>query len=91
MQTKIAYKVLSEIKEDCVLPLECKEVVFTRMIVDNIDRTEETWSGEFSQSMKEKSLTHSLLYISYISYENTKFATEVTEFELSLEIYLAIR
>ena len=66
METEIAYKVLSEIKEGCVLPSECKEVVFTRMIVDNIDRTEETLSGEFSQSMKEKCLTHSLLYIIYL-------------------------
>ena len=91
METENAYKVLSEMKEDCVLPLECKEEVFTMMIADNIDRNEELLSGKFSQNMKGKSLTYSLLYISYIFDDNTKFATEVAKFEFSLEIYLAIR
>ena len=63
METENAYKVLSEMKEDCVLPLECKEKVFTMMIADNIDRNEEFLSGQFSQNMKGKSLTYSLLYI----------------------------
>ena len=48
-------------KEDCVLPPECKKGVFTVMIADNIDRNEETLSREFSQNMKGKSLTYSLL------------------------------
>ena len=57
METENAYKVLSKIKEDCVLPPECKEGVFTMMIADNINRNEETLSGEFSQNMKGKRLT----------------------------------
>ena len=61
METENAYKVLSEMKEDCVLPPECKEGVFTMMIADNINRNKETLSGEFSQNMKGKSLIHSLL------------------------------
>ena len=81
METENAYKVLSEMKQDCVLPTECKEGVFTMMIAGNMDRKEETLSGEFSQNMKGKSLTHSLLQISYISDENKKFATEVAKFE----------
>ena len=60
IETKNAYKVLSEMKEDCVLPPECKDGVFTMMIADNIDRNEEIFSGELSQNMKGKSLTHSL-------------------------------
>ena len=36
METENAYKVLSKIKENCVLPPECKEGVFTMMIADNI-------------------------------------------------------
>ena len=51
-------------------------------IADKLDRKEETFSSEFSQNMKGKSLTHSLQYI---------FATEVAKFEFSLEIYLSIR
>ena len=35
METENAL-VLSEMKEDCVLPPECKEGVFTVMIADNI-------------------------------------------------------
>ena len=42
METENAYKVQSEMEEDCVLPPECKEGVFTMMIADNIDRNEET-------------------------------------------------
>ena len=61
METENAYKVLSETKEVCVLPPECKQGVFTMMTADNIDRNEETLSGEFSQNMKGKSLTHSVL------------------------------
>ena len=33
-----AYKGLNEMKEDCVLPPECKEGVFTMMIADNIEK-----------------------------------------------------
>ena len=55
MQNENAYKVLSEMKEDCVLPPECKEGVFTIMIADNIDRNEETLSGGFSQTVNGKS------------------------------------
>ena len=91
IETENAYKVLSEMKEDCVLPPECKDGVFTMMIADNIDRNEEIFSGEFSQNMKGKSLTHSLLQISHTSSENRKLATEVAKSEFSLEIYLAIR
>ena len=61
METENAYKKRSEMKEACVLPPECKEEVFTRRIANNIDRNEETLSGEFSQNMKGKSLTHLLL------------------------------
>ena len=61
IETENAYKVLSEMKEDYVLPPECKDGVFTMMIADNIDRNEEIFSGEFSQNIKGKSLTHSLL------------------------------
>ena len=61
------------------------------MTADIIDRNEGTLSGEFSQNMKGKSLTHLLLQISCISNGNTKFATEVAKFKFSLEIYLAIR
>ena len=53
METENAYKVLSEMKEDCtLLPPECKEGVFTMMSADNIDRNEETLSGQFSRNMK---------------------------------------
>ena len=38
METENAYKVLSEMKDDCVLPPECKEGVFTMMVADNIDK-----------------------------------------------------
>ena len=61
METENEYKVLSEMKENCVLPPECKEGVFAMMTADNINRNEETLSGEFSQNMKGKSLPHSLL------------------------------
>ena len=91
IETENAYKVLSEMKEDYVLPPECKDGVFTMMIADNIDRNEEIFSGEFSQNMKGKSLTHSLLQISHTSSENRKLANEVAKSEFSLEIYLAIR
>ena len=90
LETENAYKVLSEMKEDCELPPECKEGVFTMMIADNMNRNKETLSGEFSQNMKGKSLIHSLLQISYNSNENTKFATDGVKFEFSLEIYIAI-
>ena len=33
METENAYKVLSEMKEDCVLPPECKEGIFTFYIL----------------------------------------------------------
>ena len=91
IETENAYKVLSEMKEDYVLPPECKDGVFTMMVADNIDRNEEIFSGEFSQNMKGKSLTHSLLQISHTSSENRKLANEVAKSEFSLEIYLAIR
>ena len=61
METENASKVLSEMKENCVLPPECKEGVSAMMTADNINRNEETLSGEFSQNMKGKSLPHSLL------------------------------
>ena len=41
METENAYKGLSEMKEDCVLPTKCKEGVFTMMLADNIDRNEQ--------------------------------------------------
>ena len=81
---------LSKMKENCVLPPERREGVFTMMIPDNMDRNGGTLSGDFSQNMKGKSLTHSLLSI-YISNDITKFATEVAKFEFSLEIYLTNR
>ena len=61
METKNAHKVLNKIKEVCLLPPECKEGIFTKMIADEIDRNEEILSGEISQNMKEKRLPHSLL------------------------------
>ena len=68
METENRYKKLSEMKEDCVLPPECKEGVLTMMVAHNIGRNEKTVSGEFSQNMKGKRF-------------NTFAAVDITHFQ----------
>ena len=41
METENAYQVLSEMKEDRIVPKECKEEIFTIMVADITDRTED--------------------------------------------------
>ena len=69
MKTENASKVLSEMKEDCLLPPECKEWVFTMMTAANIDRNEETKNEVFSECERKKFNTFAAADIIHFQWE----------------------